>query len=109
AAVLERTREIAVQELELSAPRAGEVLVRLMASGVCHSDHNVVDGTAEMPLPAVLGHEGAGVVEAVGDGVRRVRPGDHVTLSWMPSCGSCEECVRELPQLCRSAWSAMAP
>lgn len=109
AAVLEGRHSIVVQELDLAPPKAGEVLVRLSASGVCHSDYNPVDGTAEMPLPAVLGHEGAGVVEAVGDRVTRVRPGDHVTLSWMPSCGSCEECLRDLPQLCSAMWSAMAP
>src|SRR5256885_3718953 len=78
-----------------------------MASGVCHSDQNAIDGTAETRCPAVLGHEGAGVVEAVGAGVRRVAPGDHVALSWAPSCGECEECLRELPQLCSKAWPAM--
>ena len=95
-------------ELELSPPRTGEVLVRLHASGVCHSDWNAVDGTAETRCPAVLGHEGAGVVEAVGEGVTRVAIGDHVALSWAPSCGECEECLRELPQLCSTIWPAMA-
>jgi Zn-dependent alcohol dehydrogenase len=108
AAVLERTGgPQRVVELDLEEPRAGEVRVRLHASGVCHSDQNAIDGTAETPCPAVLGHEGAGVVEAVGTGVTRVRPGDHVALSWAPSCGECEECLRDLPQLCSSAWPAM--
>ncbi len=108
AAVLERTgAELTVEELELAPPRASEVLVRLRASGVCHSDLNAVDGTAETRCPAVLGHEGAGVVEAVGEGVTRVQPGDHVALSWAPSCGACEECLRDLPQLCSTAWPAM--
>jgi Zn-dependent alcohol dehydrogenase len=108
AAVLERVgADFSVEELELAPPQAGEVLVRLHASGVCHSDWNAVDGTAETPCPAVLGHEGAGVVEAVGPGVRRVGPGDHVALSWAPSCGECAECLRELPQLCSTAWPAM--
>jgi S-(hydroxymethyl)glutathione dehydrogenase / alcohol dehydrogenase len=97
-----------VVELELAPPRAGEVLVRLRASGVCHSDQNAIDGTAPTRCPAVLGHEGAGVVEQVGAGVTRVQPGDHVALSWAPSCGSCPECVRELPQLCSTAWPALA-
>jgi Zn-dependent alcohol dehydrogenase len=109
AAVLERTgAPLEVTELDLAPPRAGEVLVRLHASGVCHSDQNAIDGTAKARCPAVLGHEGAGVVEAVGPGVTRVRPGDHVALSWAPSCGSCEECLRELPQLCSVAWPALA-
>lgn len=95
-----------VVELDLAPPGPGEVLVRLHASGVCHSDLNAIDGTAETRCPAVLGHEGAGVVEAVGPGARIV-PGTHVALSWVPSCGACEECLRELPHLCRTAWAAM--
>ncbi len=109
AAVLERTGgPLTVEELILAPPGPGEVLVRLHASGVCHSDQNAIDGTAETRCPAVLGHEGAGVVEAVGVGVTRVNPGDHVALSWAPSCGECPECVRDLPQLCSAVWPAMA-
>src|SRR5439155_10806621 len=66
-----------------------------------------IDGTSETRCPAVLGHEGAGVVEAVGAGVTRVEVGDHVALSWAPSCGTCPECLRELPHLCSTAWPAM--
>jgi Zn-dependent alcohol dehydrogenase len=109
AAILEETGvRLHVDDVELAAPGPGEVLVRLHASGVCHSDQNAIDGTAETPCPAVLGHEGAGVVEAVGEGVSRVQPGDHVALSWAPACGSCGECVRGLPWLCSTAWPAMA-
>jgi Zn-dependent alcohol dehydrogenase len=109
AAVLERTGgPIVIADLELAPPGPGEVLVRLAASGVCHSDLNAVDGTAETPCPAVLGHEGAGVVEAVGEDVSRVGPGDHVALSWTPSCGACAECARDLPWLCSTAWPAMS-
>ena len=108
AAVLERTGgPLTVEELILAPPGPGEVLVRLHASGVCHSDQNAIDGTAETRCPAVLGHEGAGVVEAVGIGVTRVNPGDHVALSWAPSCGECPECLRDLPQLCSAVWPAM--
>ena len=108
AAVLEHTggRQL-VQELDLAPPGPGEVLVRLGASGVCRSDYNAIDGTTESPCPVVLGHEGAGVVEGVGPGVTRVAPGDHVALSWTPSCGECSECVRDLPQLCATIWPVM--
>lgn len=107
-AVLERTGgPLTVTELDLAEPEPGEVRVRLHASGVCHSDQNAIDGTAATRCPAVLGHEGAGVVEAIGPGVTRVAAGDHVALSWAPSCGHCSECLRDLPQLCSTAWPAM--
>ncbi len=106
--VLEETGgPLVLSELELATPGPEEVLVRLRASGVCHSDWNAVDGTAETRCPAVLGHEGAGVVEAVGERVARVRVGDHVALSWAPWCGECDECRRDLPQLCSTVWPAM--
>ena len=95
-------------EVELAPPGPGEALVRLHAAGVCHSDYNAIDGTAETRCPAVLGHEGAGVVEAVGAGVA-LAPGTRVVLSWLPSCGRCEECLRELSHLCAATWGAMAP
>jgi Zn-dependent alcohol dehydrogenase len=107
AAILPETgARLEVAEVELAAPKAGEVLVRLMASGVCHSDLNAVDGTSSTRCPAVLGHEGAGIVEAVGPGVT-LKAGTHVALSWMPSCGRCEECIRGYPHLCRTAWQGM--
>jgi Zn-dependent alcohol dehydrogenase len=96
-----------VTELDLAPPGPGEALVRLHASGVCHSDLNAIDGTAETRCPAVLGHEGAGVVEAVGPGAD-VAPGTRVVLSWLPACGRCEECRRDLSHLCTAAWEAMA-
>jgi Zn-dependent alcohol dehydrogenase len=106
--VLERTGgPLTVSELDLAPPSREEVLVRLRASGVCHSDWNAVDGTSETVCPAVLGHEGAGVVEAIGEGVTRVAVGDHVALSWTPWCGTCEECGRGLQQLCSTVWPAM--
>jgi Zn-dependent alcohol dehydrogenase len=108
AAVLEATgADLEVADIDLAPPGPGEVRVRIRASGVCHSDLNAIDGTAPTRCPAVLGHEGAGVVEAVGPGVERVEPGDHVALSWAPSCGQCAECARGLPWLCSTAWPAM--
>jgi len=106
--VLEKTGgPLTVSELELAPPGREEVLVRLGASGVCHSDYNAVDGTSETVCPAVLGHEGAGVVEAIGADVTRVAVGSHVALSWTPWCGTCEECARGLSQLCSNVWPAM--
>lgn len=94
-----------IRDLELAPPGPGEALVRMAASGVCHSDLHVIEGLLPVPLPAVLGHEGAGVVEAVGAGVTRVRPGDHVVLSWMPSCGKCFYCGIGRPDMCDEAFS----
>jgi Zn-dependent alcohol dehydrogenase len=109
AAVLERVgAPLVVTELELAPPGPGEVRVRIHASGVCHSDMNAIDGTAETPCPVVLGHEGGGVVEELGPGVGRVAVGDHVALSWAPACGRCEECLDDLPHLCGTAWPMMA-
>lgn len=91
-----------VEELELEPPRRGEVLVRVLAAGVCHSDWHLVTGATRHPLPAVLGHEGAGVVEAVGEGVTSVRVDDRVALNWAPYCGTCALCRKGSPALCRT-------
>ena len=77
-----------------------EVRVRLAAAGVCHSDLSFANGTLRMWFPAVLGHEGAGIVEEVGDGVGHVGPGDRVVLNWSPACGVCWHCVHGEPYLC---------
>lgn len=103
AAILYETRRpFQIEEVEIDDPGPGKVLVKLMASGVCHSDWHVVKGEWEsyQPLPAVLGHEGAGVVEAIGPGVRNVQVGDHVILSWRTNCGMCEQCMKGFPVLC---------
>jgi len=81
-------------------PPPGEVLVRLKASGVCHSDLHVLAGEWDAPAPMILGHEGAGIVETVGEGVKTVAKGDHVVLSWTPSCRRCRYCVSGRPVLC---------
>ena len=89
-----------VVDVHLDAPKRDEVLVRMRAVGVCHSDLSILNGTIPSPFPTVLGHEGAGVVEAVGEGVTHVVPGDHVILSFIPQCGECYHCVRDEPYLC---------
>jgi S-(hydroxymethyl)glutathione dehydrogenase/alcohol dehydrogenase len=81
-----------IERLELAEPRAGEVRVRILASGVCHSDLHVRDGDWPRPTPIAMGHEGAGVVEAVGPGVRSLRVGQPVALSWLVPCGVCRSC-----------------
>jgi S-(hydroxymethyl)glutathione dehydrogenase/alcohol dehydrogenase len=93
-------RPLAVEALELAEPQHGEVLVRMVASGVCRSDLHVVDGEWERPVNVVLGHEGAAVVEALGSGVTGVREGDLVVLAWTAPCGSCRACRRAEPWLC---------
>ncbi|MGH7358592.1 MAG: alcohol dehydrogenase catalytic domain-containing protein, partial [Acidimicrobiia bacterium] len=91
-----------VGDVELDMPKAGEVKIRLGASGVCHSDLSVRNGTLLQMLPAVLGHEGAGVVEEVGEGVDNLEPGDHVVISWIPQCGECHYCERGKGVLCEA-------
>jgi S-(hydroxymethyl)glutathione dehydrogenase / alcohol dehydrogenase len=91
----------------LPEPAEGQVRVRLAAAGVCHSDLSLSNGTLRQPVPAVLGHEGAGVVVAVGEGVAGVATGDRVVLNWAPSCGSCHFCAQlRAPWLCRNAQAA---
>jgi Zn-dependent alcohol dehydrogenase len=89
-----------IEACELEPPREGEVLVAVKAAGICHSDWHLATGATAHPLPVAAGHEGAGVVEAVGPGVRRVHPGDRVILNWAPSCGSCFYCLEDRPGLC---------
>jgi S-(hydroxymethyl)glutathione dehydrogenase/alcohol dehydrogenase len=94
-------RPLDIETVELpQAPQAGEVLVELMASGLCYSDLHVMKGNWAAPTPLVLGHEGAGIVRAVGKGVSTLAEGDHVVLCWTPSCGSCRFCVIGRPSLC---------
>ncbi|OIH98161.1 zinc-binding dehydrogenase [Curtobacterium sp. MCBA15_001] len=93
--------------LDLDDPGPNEVLVRLAASGVCASDAHTRSGHTPSPLPAVLGHEGAGVVVATGANVEHVQPGDHVALSWMPNCGHCRHCAAGRPVLCTAAAPAL--
>ncbi|MBA2385541.1 MAG: NDMA-dependent alcohol dehydrogenase [Acidimicrobiia bacterium] len=89
-----------VEQIELDDPKNGEVLVKLGASGLCHSDEHLVTGDLPFELPMVGGHEGAGVVEAVGDGVSWLAPGDHVVFGFIPSCGRCPSCSTGHQNLC---------
>lgn len=103
AAVLyEPNKPLVVEEVQLDPPQAGEVRVRVAANGVCHSDLHVMTGAMRMPLPIVLGHEGAGIVSEVGPGVTSVREGDHVVLCFQPVCGICQACTQGRPNLCET-------
>lgn len=93
--------DFSVVDVDLDAPKVGEVLVKMQATGICHSDLSIINGTIRWKLPSVLGHEGAGIVEEVGEGVTNVAPGDHVVLSFVPNCGDCFFCNRSEPHLCQ--------
>lgn len=108
AAVLEeRGKPLVVDDVDLASPGRGEVRVRIRATGVCHSDLSVQSGALPWPLPAVLGHEGAGEVAEVGDGVGSVGPGDRVVVSWVPSCRACFFCTHEQTHLCSAYRTVM--
>ena len=94
------TKPLTVCEVDLAPPQVGEVLVRVAAAGLCHSDLSVINGDRPRPVPMVLGHEGAGVVEEVGEGVTDLVPGDHVIFVFVPSCGHCGPCQTGRPALC---------
>jgi S-(hydroxymethyl)mycothiol dehydrogenase len=100
--VLRELERFGVEEIDLDEPGPGEARVRLEATGVCHSDLHVVRTGFNHPLPVLLGHEGAGVVEAVGEGVEHVAPGDRVVVGWRSPCGQCRWCLRGAGHLCRT-------
>src|SRR5919201_1813058 len=101
AAVLHRSgTPLAIEEVSASDPAPTDVVVKVRAAGLCHTDLEVIDGSLRYPLPIVLGHEAAGVIEDVGLAVRQLKTGDHVVLSWNPHCGHCYYCDRGLPILC---------
>jgi S-(hydroxymethyl)glutathione dehydrogenase/alcohol dehydrogenase len=103
AAVLNKVGDpLEIEELEMRDLEPTDVLIRIHASGLCHTDLEVIEGSLAYPLPIVLGHEGAGVVEAVGRDVTLVARGDHVVCSWNPHCGHCFYCEQDLPILCES-------
>jgi S-(hydroxymethyl)glutathione dehydrogenase/alcohol dehydrogenase len=100
AVVYEPGKPIEIEELDLDEPQAGEVLIRYTHAGLCHSDVHVAHGDLEARLPMVLGHEGAGIIEEVGPGVTRVKPGDHVVCSFIPNCGTCRYCASGQQSIC---------
>lgn len=95
-----------VVEVDLDPPGPGEVLIEMRAAGLCHSDLSVIDGNRPRPLPMALGHEGAGVVVAVGEGVTALEPGDHVVTAFVAACGRCAPCARGRPALCEPGMAA---
>lgn len=115
AAVLERmgaphpyvqSQPLKIEELDLALPGSGEILVRIKAAGLCHSDLSVINGDRPRPLPMALGHEAAGIVEQLGDGVHDLAVGDHVVLVFVPSCGHCNPCAEGRPALCEPGAAA---
>lgn len=101
-----QTRPVAIEEVELEPPGEGEVLVRVAAAGLCHSDLSVINGSRPRPMPMALGHEAAGVVEELGAGVRDLKKGDHVVMVFVPSCGECRPCAEGRPALCEPGAAA---
>jgi len=100
AAVARAYNQLTIETIELDPPHANEVLVRVCAAGVCHSDLHTLRGELRAQPPLVLGHEGAGIVAAVGANVTRVKPGDRVLVNWLPADGTCPACLRGQPNLC---------
>lgn len=105
AVVNEKSAPFQLEELEIEEPRTDEVLVRIVATGVCHTDLIIREQYYPVPLPVVLGHEGAGIVEKVGASVKKVQPGDHVVLSFF-SCGNCANCQQGRPGYCLNFFNA---
>ena len=110
AAVMRANNEpLSIEELQIDEPGPGEVLLKTAASGICHSDLHVIEGGLPVPAPCVLGHEPAGVVEAVGDGVIEFAPGDHVIGCLTSFCGVCKFCTAGRPYLCPTQFAGRAP
>src|SRR5437660_2372599 len=102
----EKSRPLMIEEFDLDDPGQGEVMVKIGAAGLCHSDLSVIDGNRPRPTPMVLGHEAAGVVEKLGPGVDDLKVGDHVVMVFVPSCGHCLPCAEGRPALCEPGAAA---
>lgn len=102
----EKSHPLEICEVDLDPPEQGEVLVRIVAAGLCHSDLSVINGDRPRPMPMALGHEAAGIVEQLGPGVEDLTPGDHVVMTFMPSCGHCLPCAEGRPALCEPGAAA---
>jgi alcohol dehydrogenase len=101
-----QSRPLSIDDIDLAPPERDEVLVRIGAAGLCHSDLSVINGDRPRPMPMALGHEAAGVVEQLGEGVTDVKAGDHVVLVFVPSCGHCSPCAEGRPALCEPGAAA---
>jgi alcohol dehydrogenase len=101
-----QSRPLTIEDVELTPPGPGQVQLRMASAGLCHSDLSVITGTRAKPVPAVAGHEGAGVVTAVGRDVTDIAVSDHVVLIFVSACGACPPCLRGRPALCERSWSA---
>jgi alcohol dehydrogenase len=102
----ENSKPLTIEEFDLDDPGHGEVMVKIGAAGLCHSDLSVIDGNRPRPTPMVLGHEAAGVVEKLGPGVDDLKVGDHVVMVFVPSCGHCLPCAEGRPALCEPGAAA---
>lgn len=102
AVVVREAGSYAVEEVTVDPPKSGELKIRMKATGVCHTDLSLIEGKLPLPLPCIVGHEGAGIVEQVGEGVTRFAEGDHVVMSYIPACGQCNDCHNSRPHLCTS-------
>ncbi len=100
AVLLEPGKPFEIMELDLDGPGVGEVLIKYTAAGLCHSDLHLTDGDLPPRYPIVGGHEGSGIIEEVGPGVTKVKPGDHVVCSFIPNCGTCRYCSTGRQNLC---------
>src|SRR4249919_3264399 len=100
------SKPLSIEQIDLAAPGRGEVLVKISAAGLCHSDLSVINGDRPRPMPMALGHEAAGIVEQVGEGVTDLKRGDHVVLVFVPSCGHCGPCAEGRPALCEPGAAA---
>jgi alcohol dehydrogenase len=100
------SKPLAIEDIELDPPGPGEVLVKIAAAGLCHSDLSVIEGNRPRPMPMALGHEAAGIVEELGPGVDDLQPGDHVVMVFVPSCGHCLPCAEGRPALCEPGAAA---
>lgn len=104
----EISKPLRIEQVQLAPPGAGEVLIEVAAAGLCHSDLSTIEGIRPRKVPAVMGHEAAGIVREVGPGVKRLKPGDHVVAVFVSSCGCCRYCADSRPNLCMASWQARA-
>lgn len=102
------TQPMRIEEVELAPPGPGEVLIEIAAAGLCHSDLSTIENQRPRPLPIIIGHEGAGIVRALGEGVTGLREGDHVVALFVTSCGECRNCARGRPNICGASFDARA-